>query len=73
MLYDFLYCLLVYVGLLFIGLLYGLLLQMLQDCMQVEEAMELYKKAISLQPNIASTYVYLGYVATMVMGEINLT
>ena len=34
---------------------------MLQDCMQTDEAMRMFEKAIDLQPNIASTYVYLGY------------
>ena len=34
---------------------------MLQDCMQIDEAMEMFQKAIDLQPHIASTYVYLGY------------
>ena len=35
--------------------------QMLQDCMQIDEAIQMFQKAIDLQPNIASTYVYLGY------------
>ena len=34
---------------------------MLQDCMQIDEAIEMFHKAIELQPNVASTYVYLGY------------
>ncbi|XP_065888673.1 mitochondrial import receptor subunit TOM70-like [Dysidea avara] len=44
--------------------------QMLQDCMQVDEAMKLYEKAISLQPNIASTYVYLGLLHLMVRKDL---
>lgn len=35
--------------------------QMLQDCMQIDEAMTMFQRAIDIQPNIASTYVYLGY------------
>ena len=38
---------------------------MLQDCMQTDEAMEMFQRAIDLQPNVASSYVYLGYVVTM--------
>ena len=34
---------------------------MLQDCMQIDEAMRMFHKAMELQPNVASTYVYLGY------------
>ena len=29
--------------------------------MQTDEAMRMFEKAIELQPQIASTYVYLGY------------
>jgi len=29
--------------------------------MQIEEAIRIFEKAIELQPNVASTYVYLGY------------
>ena len=38
---------------------------MLQDCMQIDEAIEMFQRAIDLQPNVASCYVYLGYVVAM--------
>lgn len=45
--------------------------QMLQDCMQIDEAIQMFQKAIDLQPNIASTYVYLGLLHVMSRKDIN--